>query len=155
MPWRPPLCCRSQGWIYGAAGSSSRRERPIRHGLWGGSSLTSAAPPIVTVAVAGVTMVMAVFVPRRTAGLWIGLLTIIGAPSLRMYGVLFAVPAMLRIRRELALIAATLIATYTNEGLWLGLGVVVVANLAAPVLPWLREPTSGATAGELAPGSGA
>ena len=81
--------------------------------------------------VALVTMLACLFVPRRRAGLWIGLLTVIGAPTLRMHGVLFAIPAMLEVRREIALLAAILVATYTFEGMWLGLALVTIANLLA------------------------
>ena len=111
-----------------------------------GSSLTAGAPQIVTVAVALVTMLATLFVPRRRAGLWIGLLTVIGAPTLRMHGVLFAIPAMLEIRREIALVAAILVATYTFEGMWLGLALVTITNILATRFPEFLEPVGGPAA---------
>ena len=112
-----------------------------------GSSLTAGAPQVVTVVVALVTMLACLFVPRRRAGLWIGLLTVIGAPTLRMHGVLFAIPAMLEVRREIALLAAILVATYTFEGMWLGLALVTIANILATRFPELLEPVGGPATG--------
>jgi hypothetical protein len=105
-----------------------------------GSSLTKDLPPAVTLAFAGMTMVAALFVPPRRAGAWIGLLTVIGTPGLRLYSVLFAVPAMLELRREIALVAAILIATYTFEGLWLGIAIVAICSAASERFPVLLEP---------------
>jgi hypothetical protein len=85
-------------------------------------------------------MIAAFFAPRGRAGSWIGLLTVIGAPTLRMHYVLFAIPAMLELRREIALAAALLVATYTFEGLWLGVGLVAVAYALASRFPVLLEP---------------
>ena len=104
-----------------------------------GSSLTRDLPAIATTAIAGLSMLAAIAVPRARAGAWIGLLTVIGAPTLRLYGVIFAVPAMLELRREISLTAAVLVATYTFEGLWLGIGLVTVAYAASPHLPALLE----------------
>ncbi len=108
----------------------------------GGAGLTSGLSPMVTLGVAAVSMAACLFVPASRAGLWIGLLTTIGAPSLRMYGLLMTVPAMLEIRRELALVAVILVATYTAEGMWLGIALVTVANLLAGRIPALREPSA-------------
>jgi hypothetical protein len=105
-----------------------------------GSSLTHDLPAIATTAFTGLSMLAALAVPRARAGAWIGLLTVIGAPTLRLYGVIFAVPAMLELRRELCLIAAILVASYTFEGLWLGIGLVAVAYALAARFPVLLEP---------------
>ncbi len=40
-------------------------------------------------------------IPRQRAGEWVGLLTVLGAPSFHWFGVLPMRPAFLRIRREL------------------------------------------------------
>jgi hypothetical protein len=107
-----------------------------------GAGLTRDMPALVTALVAGATMLAALFVPSRTAGVWIGILTVIGAPGLRMYGVLFLLPAMLALRREVALVAAILIATYTLQGLWAGIGLIVIAYALAGRYPALREPAA-------------
>jgi hypothetical protein len=82
-----------------------------------GSSLTRDLPSTVTLLFAGATMLATRLVPRSRAGAWIGLLTVVGAPTLRMHYLMFAIPAMLELRREIALLAAILIATYTFQGL--------------------------------------
>ncbi len=79
-------------------------------------------------------------VPVRHAGAWVGLLTLIGSPSLRVFGLLFALPAMLLIRREIGLVAAILMATYTFEGWWLAVALVSGSLLVSPRLGWLLEP---------------
>ena len=107
-----------------------------------GSSLTRDLPATVTDGVAFVTMLGALIMPRRRIGSWIGLLTVLGAPTLRLYGVIFALPAMLELRREVALAAAILVATYTFEGLWLGIGLITVAYALGTRVPWLLEPTT-------------
>jgi hypothetical protein len=105
-----------------------------------GASLTAGMPAYVVLGVAAGTALICLVVPLARLGAWTGMLTVVGAPSLRMFGILFAAPAMLTIRRELALIAAALIASYTLEGLWLGLFLVLGAMLAAERYPAVREP---------------
>jgi hypothetical protein len=63
----------------------------------------------------------AVFViPVGRAGGWLGILSIVGAPSLHIFGLIFLIPAMLEIRRDIAVVAALAIATYTDLGLIIG-----------------------------------
>ena len=50
---------------------------------------------------------------------------VVGNPSLRIFGLLFLLPGMLLIRRELALLAAILVATYAPPGMWLALAIVI------------------------------
>ena len=107
-----------------------------------GASLTAGLPAIVGLVVAAATALACLVVPLARLGSWTGLLTVVGSPSLRIFGVLFALPAMLTIRREAALIAAALIASYTLEGLWVGLAVVLGTLLAAERYPVLREPAA-------------
>ena len=88
----------------------------------------------------------AVFVvPTHRAGAWVGLLTVIGSPSLRVFGLLFLLPAMLTIRREISLVAALLVATYSLEGWWLAIAIVGGALVASERWAWVREPVPGAT----------
>ena len=104
-----------------------------------GASLAAGLPALGLV-VAGGTALLCLAVPVSRLGAWAGILTVVGAPSLRMFGVLFALPAMLTIRREIALLAAAMIATYTLQGLWGGLFLVLGTLLAAERYPALREP---------------
>ena len=81
-----------------------------------------------------------VFVPARRAGVWVGLLAVVGSPSLHMFGTLFMIPAMLVVRREIALVAAMVMATTTYEGTWAGIILVSVAMLAGIRWPAFLEP---------------
>ena len=85
----------------------------------------------------------AVFViPVGRAGGWLGILTIVGAPSLHIFGLIFLLPAMLEIRRDIALAAALAIATYTDLGLILGTSLVAVVfalSGRAPILAARRH----------------
>ena len=95
----------------------------------GGFALPRFLPPWVGLAVAVACVVAIWFVPRERAGAWIGVLSVVGALSLHIFGLLFLVPAMLVIRREAALVAAICIATYSYEGAWAGI-LIVAAGLA-------------------------
>jgi len=83
------------------------------------------------------------FVPRADAGVCVGLLSVLGAPSLHTYGLLFMLPAMLRIRREAALISAFFVATFTELGFWIGIAIVAATFAASIRLRWLAEPFPG------------
>jgi hypothetical protein len=98
--------------------------------------------PVLGLVVAVVALGLVLVVPRRHAGAWVGLLATVGALSLHIFGLLFLLPAMLRIRHELALVAAICIATYSYEGSWAGIVLVAVAFVAGTVRPALLEPTT-------------
>jgi hypothetical protein len=112
------------GWKYGGAG--------LAHGL----------PAIVGLGLAIATTIAAFFLPVRSAAAWLGLLMIVGNPSLRMFGLLTLLPGMLTVRREIALLAALCVASYTLPGLWLGVVLVTFAlaeGMRRPV--WLEPET--------------
>ena len=104
-----------------------------------GASLTAGLPAFVGLALLGASVVATVVVPRPRLGAWVGALTVLGAPSLRMFGVLFLLPALVRIRLEIALVSALMIATYTLQGLWAGIAVAVVGLLGAERYPSFQE----------------
>ena len=81
------------------------------------------------------------------AGALIGALMVVGAPSLYLSGTLMLLPALVTIRREIALIGAALIATSTYAGAWLGILIVAVAISAAGRSPGLLEPAPNVQAG--------
>ena len=108
----------------------------------GGASLAAGLPVVVGLAIAGGTALLCGVVPVARLGAWTGILTVVGAPSLRMFGVLFALPAILTVRREIALIASAAVASYTLQGLWLGLFLVLGTLLFAERYPGLREPVA-------------
>jgi hypothetical protein len=72
--------------------------------------------------------------------MWVGILAVIGGLSLHTYGLLFLVPAMLRLRREIALVGALFIGSLNPTGLAVGTTIVVVCAVASIALPALREP---------------
>jgi len=65
------------------------------------------------------------------------------APNMHDYQALFLLPAMLRIRREFALMAAFLTATATVQGWWLSIAIVAVTMLLGRRWPVLYEPGGG------------
>jgi hypothetical protein len=95
-------------------------------------------------AVTAATLVAAFFVRPPLAGVLVGLLLLVGAPSLHGFGCVFLVPALLVVRREIALIAAALVATYSIFGIWIGIALVGLALLAGRRFPWLMEPARNA-----------
>jgi hypothetical protein len=104
-----------------------------------GASIAAGLPAAVGLAVLGATIAATFIVPRRRLAAWVGVLTVVGAPSLRMFGVLFLLPALVRMRLEIALVAALLIATYTLQGLWAGIAIAVIGLLGAERYPFFQE----------------
>jgi hypothetical protein len=101
----------------------------------GGFAVTRFLPPGLGLIVATTCVMAVVFVPTERAGAWVGLLSVVGALSLHIFGLLFLVPAMLLIRIEAALVAAVFVATYSYEGAWAGIlicaaGMLVVERAA-------------------------
>ena len=97
-----------------------------------GPSLLQYAPGTIVAALTIASFVGAAWVRGRDTGAWIGLMMLVVAPNMHDFQGLFLLPAMLRIRREFAILAAILTATATAEGWWLGIGVVVGADARRP-----------------------
>jgi len=95
-----------------------------------GSSLVQLLPGILSPVATGLTVLLVLAVPTRRLGAAAGLLLVLGAPSLRSYGVLFLVPAMLAVRRDLALVAVILVGTGVMAGMWAGILLVTLAFVA-------------------------
>jgi hypothetical protein len=110
-----------------------------------GAPLSAYVGRIPALAISVVSVAAAAFVPTRRAGAWLGILAILGAPALHIFNVLFLLPAMLVIRRELGLLAAILIATYLAPMIWLAVGVVGWSFLASTRWPVLLEPEDSRT----------
>ena len=92
-------------------------------------------PPLVAVGVALACLIAVWFAPRQDGGPWVGVLSTVGAVSLHNFGLLFLIPAMLRIRLEIALVAACLVATHSTRGAWAGIILVTVAYAASRFAP--------------------
>jgi hypothetical protein len=95
-----------------------------------GSSLVQLLPGLLSPAATGLTVLLAMLVPTRRLGAVAGLLRVLGAPSLRSYGALFLLPAMLAVRRDVALVAVILIGTGVMPGMWAGILLVTLAFAA-------------------------
>jgi hypothetical protein len=108
--------------------------------------LPSPVRPVLLVA----GLILAYLAAAEDAAAWVGAVLVVFGQSLRMFGLLFLVPGMLVVRREIALLAAALIATYTLPGLWLGVALVVGALVLSRHWPWLREPAGDDAAGTVA-----
>jgi hypothetical protein len=106
----------------------------------GGIALTRFLPGPVGYLVVGSCLVAAWFVPRRTAGEWIGILSTVGAASLHIFGMLTLIPALLAIRRELALLAVISITTYSYVGSWTGIAITALAFAGGTRWRGLYEP---------------
>ena len=92
-----------------------------------GSSLVQLLPGFLSLAATGLTVLLAMLAPTRRLGAAAGLLLVLGAPSLRSYGALFLLPAMLAVRRDVALVAVILIGTGVMPGMWAGILLVALA----------------------------
>ena len=115
--------------------------RAARPGLdVGGISLQHLVPLPVGLAISAATVLLVLAAPRRHAGAWIGLLTLVGSPDLHVFGLLFALPAMLTVRREIGLAAAFAIGLFTTQGSWAGVALVAGALVLAARYPALLEP---------------
>jgi hypothetical protein len=95
----------------------------------------------IALAITAASIVALRWVPAARAGWWVGLLSVLGAPSLHTYGLLFMLPATLMIRRELALAAAFFISTFTEAGFWIGIAIAgTTFTLGELRWHWLLEP---------------
>jgi hypothetical protein len=115
----------------------------------GGPTLARYLPSPISALVVLACLAAVFFVPRAHAARWVGVLLVLGAPSLHTYYLLFLLPAMLHIRREIALVAALLVATYTEPGWWLAIVIVVGALALSRSHAGLLERPIEARAGDL------
>ncbi len=105
-----------------------------------GPSLLQVIPSPVFAVLTIVSLGAAVVVRGRDTGVWLGLLMLIVTPNMHVHSALFLMPALLRIRREFALLAAMLTGTLSDVGFWLGIAIVVGVMLAGERWSILREP---------------
>jgi hypothetical protein len=110
-------------WLGQAARSGDPAWKPV------GYPLSVFIGREIGLAVTALTVVGALLVRGPRAGAWIGVLIVVGAPSLHLFGLLFTLPALLTIRRDVALVAAMAIATGGPIGIWTGVG-MAAAGLA-------------------------
>jgi hypothetical protein len=95
-------------------------------------------PIVAAITVASVVVAWRLRGPDTAA--WLGLVMLIVSPNLHAFTGLFAIPALLLVRREIALVAVMAMASYLAIGWWLGVGLVAGAMIGGRWLPGLREP---------------
>lgn len=77
--------------------------------------------------VAALSIAAVFVVPPRRAGAWIGILAVVGSPSLHIFGLLFLLPAIRLVPRPIGLLAAILIASYVATLIWIAVLLVAIA----------------------------
>lgn len=105
-----------------------------------GVSLLAYLPSPVFAALTVASVVAALRLRGPDTGAWLGIVIFLVAPNMHSFSGLMLLPALLRIRREFALLAAILTSSYTAQGWWLGVAIVVGTMLAGLRWPILREP---------------
>ena len=93
--------------------------------------------PLASV-VAVVTVLAMFFVRGRDAGAWVGIALLVAAPTIHGYGMLFLLPALFVLRRDLAIFLATIVARYNPYGWWISIAVAAIALAASGRFPALR-----------------
>lgn len=120
-------------WVAQAGRSGDPTWPPI------GAPLSIFVGQPLALAISAISVVAVFFVPLRQAGAWVGILTLLGGPSLHMFGLLFLLPGMRLVRREIGLAAAILIATYDSVAVWLAIFGIAWTLAASARWPRLRS----------------
>jgi hypothetical protein len=103
----------------------------------GGPLVFVVGRPLATAA--AVAAVAAIFFVRgRDAGAWVGIALLVAAPSVHGHGMLFLLPTLLVLRRDLAITLAIVIARYSLYGWWISIAVAAAALAASKRFPSLR-----------------
>jgi hypothetical protein len=89
---------------------------------------------------AAIGIVLALAVRGRDSAAWLGIALVISTPSAHGYTFLFLLPALLTIRRDLAIPIGGLFLFYYTAPWWLASGLVVCLMIAAARRPQLRVP---------------
>ncbi len=87
------------------------------------------------------------FVRGRDAGAWVGIALLVAAPSVHGYGMLFLLPTLLVLRRDLAILLAILISGFGLYGYWISIAVAAVSLAASNRHPALRAQVAGRRSG--------
>jgi hypothetical protein len=113
-----------------------------------GAPLSSVMGRPVALVAAAIAVLAMFLVKGRDAGAWVGIALLVAAPSIHGYGMLFLLPALLILRRDLAIVLAIAVATYNPDLWWAAIGVAGVALAASYRWPALRNgPNRGAADG--------
>jgi len=107
--------------------------------------------PLATAAALAAVAAM-FFVRGRDAGAWVGIALLVAAPSVHGYGMLFLLPTLLLLRRDLAIFLAFLIAGYSLYAWWISIAVAAVSLAASNRYPALRLQVYGGPTAASIPG---
>ena len=110
-----------------------RAANPAWHSI--GWPLAEYLPEPLPLAITLASIPAVALLPRRDAAVWTGLLMIVASPTILNYSWIFALPAMLRVRRDVALVVAFGWTTYQP-----GLSWAAFALLAGTLLASYRFP---------------
>jgi hypothetical protein len=100
---------------------------------------------IPDLAMAGFGIVLALAARGRDSAAWLGIALIIATPSVHGYTFLFLLPGLLVLRRDLAILIATLfLGVYHGFAWWMATFIVAWVLIASNRWPWLRA-VSGAS----------
>jgi hypothetical protein len=105
-----------------------------------GPSLLQVIPGGLFAVLTILSFAIAIILRGRDTGVWLGLLMVVVAPNMHVHSALFMLPALLRIRREFALLGAMLTGSLTDVGFWFGIILVIGVMLLGERWPVLREP---------------
>ena len=123
----------------------------------GGYRLVPGLPSVVSGAIWLAAVLACLVVPGSRRGTWAGLLSVLGAATLHVFSLLFVLPAILVVRREIGLAVATLVAIGGLLGsqapwlLWLGALVAAACVALGERWPALVEATGRDAEGAQAP----
>lgn len=104
-----------------------------------GAPLSSVMGRPVAMAAAAAAVLAMFFVRGRDAGAWVGIALLVAAPSIHGYGMLFLLPTLLILRRDMAIVLAIAVATYNPDLWWIAIAVAGGALAASYRFPRLRN----------------
>jgi hypothetical protein len=105
-----------------------------------GPSLLRFVPaPLFTALTVG-SFAVALRLRGSDTAVWLGIVMVVVTPNVHNHSALLLLPALLRIRREFALVAAVLIGSYSDLGWWLGVILLVALMVLGERWSILREP---------------
>lgn len=105
-----------------------------------GSPLSSFIGRPLSLVAAAIAVLGVLFVSGPDAGAWVGIALLVAAPSVHGYTMLFLMPALLTIRRDLALVLALAIGTYIPPLWWVSIAIAAATLAASGRIPDLRQP---------------
>ncbi len=90
---------------------------------------------------AAMGVAIALLARGRDSAAWLGIALIVAAPSMHGYGMLFLLPALMTLRRDLAIpLAALFLGNYHGYAWWLCVLIVAYLLVASQRWSWLRAP---------------